>query len=583
MKCTQESLPTPMNRRQQTLIALGACFIACLDVYGISLSYGFIELDDPTNIFRNPLLNPPTWSHCLHFWTHGFFSMYIPLTYTAWSLVAYLSERIVEGHLYLRPGFFHAANLVLHGLNSFLVFLVLRGWLERLRPPAKSSRVVPAREREERETKLANREWTCALAGALLFAWHPVQVEAVGWITGMRDLLSVCLALTALRFYYRYLDARRDKFLRKRKEGAEHLLQISLGFFVLSLLAKPGTALLPGALFIVDTILLGLEWRGTAKRLFPWAGLGAGSLILAKLLQPNSGIINVTPWWTRPFIAGDALFFYLKKLFFPFFSGFDYGRTPHYVLGHSWVYLTWIVPAAVAFLCWRHRKHARWLPVASLLFVLGLFPVLGFVPFDFQIFSTVCDHYLYFSMLGVGLAFAAGMSWTLERFSGVAWVAAGLLFVLSITSQWQLGYWKDSFSLFTHAIDANPDSVISATNLGAEEFERKRYADAERLYAHAAELRPDLAEVHLAWGSALLMEGRSAESISHFQDALTRNPQLVTGYIELADALENLGRTADELAALQAATRLDPQNPTLLRALNRLSEKRAPASSQNTQ
>ena len=92
------------------------------------------------------------------------------------------------------------------------------------------------------------------------------------------------------------------------------------------------------------------------------------------------------PLWQRPFIAGDALAFYLAKMLLPWRLGIDYGRSPLFVLDHAWGYLTWLVPVGLGLLLWRLRRRYPMLCLAAALFVAGLLPTLGLVPFLFQTF-----------------------------------------------------------------------------------------------------------------------------------------------------------------------------------------------------
>jgi hypothetical protein len=83
----------------------------------------------------------------------------------------------------LRPGAFHAANLILHACATLLVFATLRRLIQEDAP---------------------------AFCGALLFGIHPVQAEPVAWITGMKDMLAGTLSLAAIHQYIRFSCTERD-------------------------------------------------------------------------------------------------------------------------------------------------------------------------------------------------------------------------------------------------------------------------------------------------------------------------------------------------------------------------------------
>src|SRR5207302_490970 len=127
-------------------------------------------------------------------------------------------------------------------------------------------------------------------------------------------------------------------------------------------------------------------------------------------------------------IAGDALAFYLYKFVCPTALTLDYARKPAWMINHVWFYWTWLAPAGAAAAIRLWRPGRRWLGAAALLLLAGLLPVLGLVPFEFQGYSTVADHYMYLAMLGPSLAGA----WLLARYpgptgAGIAAVVLGML------------------------------------------------------------------------------------------------------------------------------------------------------------
>jgi hypothetical protein len=154
------------------------------------LGAGFLDYwDDPDTIARNPDLNPPTFGSVLKYWNpaHPYMDLYVPVTYTVWAAIAALTRRAAPdpaGGGWLSPFPFHAASLVLHMLATVLVFAILSRLLRARGAPG------PAAERS-------------AAAGAILFSIHPLQVEAVAWASGLKDVLGGTLALAAIHLYLR--------------------------------------------------------------------------------------------------------------------------------------------------------------------------------------------------------------------------------------------------------------------------------------------------------------------------------------------------------------------------------------------
>ena len=168
------------SRRTSTILLVLAT-IAC---FGVVCTYGFTNTEDEGLITRNPMFNPPTAATLREIWTRPHLYLYVPATYTAWWLLAQVGQTSVpdESGATLNPWLFHGANLLVHIVASLLVLHLLR--------------------------RLTRREGP-ALIGALIFAIHPLQTEAVAWTTGMKDTLCGAFSFAALLMYVKYARARR--------------------------------------------------------------------------------------------------------------------------------------------------------------------------------------------------------------------------------------------------------------------------------------------------------------------------------------------------------------------------------------
>jgi len=381
---------------------LAAVILAAL---GRILANDFVDWDDRALIYGNPNLNPPTWTGLGRHWNPRDPSnqfMYDPMVYTLWWILA---------HAGMKPAIFHGANLLVHWLTACVVLQIL--------------------------LRLGSSAWPAGI-GAMLFAIHPLQTEAVAWATGMKDLLSGLLAMGAI---WRYLVAMQGK-----GRNGNYILATVL--YVLALLSKPSAVVVPGMVWVLDVVIFGRSWKWSLLRMAPWLVLGAATVGIAIAIQKIHDI-PPTPAWMRPLIAGDALTFYLYKLIVPVHLNFDYGRTPSALLSeaHHPLYWTWLVPVALAVILWKSKK--RMLIGAGLIFFVGLLPVLGLVPFIYQIYSTVADRYVYVPMLGV----AMGAAWVVGRLgrAGAYAASAAVLAILGAVCFARAGVWKNTQTLFEHA------------------------------------------------------------------------------------------------------------------------------------
>jgi len=482
-------------------------------------TYDFVVYDDGVHVRANPYFNPPTWSSLLQFWTKPYEGLYIPVTYTAWGGVAGLTWTAGANGAEHDPQAFHCANLLVHLLSVLVVFLLLE--------------------------LLMHDRWA-AFGGALLFGLHPLQVEPVAWISGFRDVLAGFFLLVAVWQYLRFAAARSGGRRRRLDYG------LATFAFVLAMLSKPGAVVGPLAAGILGCLMLRRPFRRVVAELLPWVVLAVPVVLVTWMSQPATKIDFVAPLWQRPLIAGDALAFYLRKLALPFGLGPDYGRTPQFVLRHGWVWLTGLLPFALAALVlWRHRR--KWLMASGGVFVAALLPVLGLLPFAFQNISTVADRYMYFGMLGPALALA----WLMKgRRTWVVLVCVLLIGFFGVCSAYQARHWQNTTTLFQHALHVNPASSLSHVNLGVFAQRRGRLAEAIAHYNEALRVNPNEVHAHYNLGMIQQKSGRLDLAVRHYMTALRTNPDYTPAHYALATALQEQGKLDQAFAHFAKALEL---------------------------
>lgn len=463
-----------------------------LIVAAIALTFGRVAThefvggwDDGPLIYENPLINPPTTSGLVKIWQGPHARMYIPMVYTTWwtlTRVASVPDP-QTGTLQPNPWVFHCANLLVHTLGALVVFAILR-------------RIA----RNDARSDLA------ACAGALLFAIHPLQTEAVAWATGMKDLLCGLLALAAL---WQHIEA------SDRNSRVRHLLAVAL--FILSLLAKPAAVVVPFIAITIDILLLDRNWRKSLIALAPWLVVSLPFLILTRKFQPTPEIF-APPLWQRAVIALDALGFYVAKLACPLNLAYDYGLRPQVILHTTYWPITALVTIAIVL------TRSRRAIACMLIFIAGVFPVLGLTPFVFQWVSTVADRYVYLSMLGPALAVA----FVIARFPNrQAFTAiAAILLAFAALSFMQAGYWKDIETLSRHTLAINPNSPPANTAIGDALFRRGDYAHAADYFTRAVEHKNDLLTARDNLAVTFVHLGRTEDAIKLMKETLAMRQAL---------------------------------------------------------
>lgn len=460
--------------------------------FGRAWDHEFINWDDELLIYANGHLNPPTLHGLAWHWAHPHYHLYVPVIYTAWWCLANLAHLDTPDPLgaSLNPAVFHSANILVHLLAVWVVYQIL--------------------------LRLIGKPWP-AFAGAALFAIHPLQVEAVAWATGMKDVLSGLLSFVAIWQYLEFAYADEPRGRRR------HYILASIAF-AFALLAKPSAVMVPVVVAVLDVLIVRRSIKQCAMALWPWLAAAAVMTVVASRVQPPNPMLG-GPLWARPLIAADALYFYISKLFFPLHLGIDYGRTPANVLRQHWLYYTWLVPAALAAIIVWARKPM--LTAASLVFLLSVVPVLGLVAFFFQYYSTVTDRYVYVAMLGPALALAWAVS--LRRSLNVFVATMAVLLALLVLTIIQVGYWADSDTLYAHALEVNPSSFVAENNLGQIREHEGKLDDAIALYRGAIEADPGQPKPYSNLAIALAKAGKRAEAIHVIYEMLDLEPTLPAG------------------------------------------------------
>jgi len=499
----------------------------------------FVAWDDDPLIYKNPYLNGSTAPDILRFWQGSYEKIYMPLTYTAWALLARTAclstspsgagRESLSGEDFppLSPQVFHLANLLLHTLNVLLVLAILRQW--------------------------ADNDWAAA-GGALLFSLHPVQVESVAWVSELKGVLCAFFSLLALWRYGIYLQSI-QKPGSKRHNGNYAVATVC---FVLALLAKPSAVAVPPIAFLLGHWIAPGQTRRSLLNLSLWLGLAACWILLTRHVQPVQADVAAVPVWARFFVAGDALAFYLLKLLLPLRLCTDYGRSPEFVLGHTWGYLTWILPCGVATLIWLWRRRRPIWVIVGGVFLCGVLPVLGFVPFAYQWTSTVADRYLYLAMLGP----AFGLTWLLTRSRSVPAKALCVvwLLLLAVQSTAQTARWRSTITLFEHTLTVNPRSWVAYSKLGVALEARGNLTAAVAHYRQALHLDPEDANLHANLGSALVKQGRLSEAVQEFREALRLDPEDANLHTDLGSTLAKQGKIVEAVEQYREALRLDPES-----------------------
>lgn len=505
-------------------LVLGAIILL---VFGQTLGHEFLTWDDDLHITANPAFNPLGWSNLLWFWRAPYENLYIPVSYSVLAAEVALTDllfpRDANGQL-TSALVFRSMSLLLHWLCCNFTFMLLRRFAV---------------------------SWNGALVGTLLFALHPLQVESVAWTSETRGLLGTAFGLAALWCHRRSQEPGRRKAWRVA----------ALMGLVLALLSKPSTAAVVLIAVAFETIWLQRPWQKVETTAVVGGGVVIAVGLLTRMLQPTGMTTAALPDWFRPVVAADALGWYLGKLFWPASLAMDYGRSPHALWSRSgdlWIGLMPFVLLGVLYILKVERRI--WLAVA--LFGAGLVPVLGLVPFGFQEISTVADRYIYVAMLGPAVAIAVIWDrWRLPIARGAVVTVLGLFGYLAFNDS---KVWRDSETLYAHALEVTPQSWIALHNQASLIAKRGDYDAAIGQFRRVIEMRPQFGRAWQNLSVCLLAKGETKEAIQALRQAVICEPGNAHFRVALAQCLAASQQRQDADHEFQVALKLAPDDAQLL-------------------
>ncbi len=522
----------PVQPAVRRIAGLALLLAACLAVYWPALRGEFVW-DDRMNIVENEAVRSPGGLTAI--WTEpGAQPQYFPLTYSLF----WLEHRLFG----LETAGYHLVNVLLHACSAFLLWLALG----RLGLPG-------------------------ALTAALLFALHPVQVESVAWISELKNVLSGLLFMASL---LAWLSLSPDAAVDRPTPGRRAWMAAFL-LFCLGMLAKTSGMGLP-------LVFLGVAWwkRGRITRndlaaLAPFVAVSA-ILPLAVLWRERVDV-NLDPHFFglpvhhRILLAGRVFWFYLARVILPGRFSFIY---PRWIIdpGSPRAWLFPLAAAGLAIMLWRLRGRLGRGPLAALAsFAFLIAPFLGLVPFYFNRYSYVADHFVYLGaipVLALAVATASRIFPGLQPSRSTRRLSAGLWCILAIglglSARNRAAVFDTQELLWRDTIAANPSALMAYNNLGNHLLETGRVGESVRQFEDAAGARPRVPGGNYNLGNALVEAGREAEAEAAYRREIERHPGNVEAMNNLGTLLVRRERPLEAAGVLARAASIRPGDAGIL-------------------
>lgn len=516
-------MKAPSSRRLLTAgICIGLAVLVWL-VFGQTLWHDFINYDDPRYVYENTKITSGlTLSGIGWAFTHIHSMNWHPLT---------TMSHMLDCQFYgVKAGWHHFTNVLLHTIAVILLFLALRGMTGAL--------------------------WRSAFVAAV-FAIHPLRVESVAWIAERKDVLSgVFFMLTLLAYAY---------YVRLPSLGRSLLVAF---VFACGLMSKPMLVTLPFVLLLLDYWPLdrirGQLWKRVLEKI-PLIVLSVGSSLATFIAQKGAvGWTEELPILERTNNAIVSYVLYIWQMFWPINLAVFYphpeNRLPLWEIISAALLLICATAAAIAV-----RKQRPYFLTGWLWYLGMLVPVIGLVQVGWQ---GHADRYTYLPQIGLYIAVAWGVAdlTALWRHQRTIIIAAAILVIslLGVSGWAQTSYWRDSETLFKHALAVTTNNDVAENNLGVVFLGQGRVDEAISLLQAAVDLRPDNSPAHENLAKALLQKGEVANALIHYQKLLELQPDNIEVHNIVGTVLVQQRRVRDGVEEWQKVLVIQPDNGNAL-------------------
>ena len=485
-----------------------ALMLAAAALYARTGGFQFVNYDDPDYVSSVHVRGGLTPGNIEWAFTSSYAANWFPLTW-----ISHMADRDLFGD---RAGGPHLVNVAMHALSTLLLFTLLH--------------------------RLTHSVWRSAFV-ALVFAVHPLHAESVAWVAERKDVLCGVFWMLALWAYVRYVQT-----------GKRSWYAALVAAFVSGVMAKAMIVTLPFALLLIDAWPLHRFSRKSVIEKVPLMAISFAASAGTFLVQKTGGAVSSTDQFAFGMRISNALVSYIRyaadflwpanlAVFYP------YHAVP------LWQAITAGALLAAVTACALRRDY---LAVGWFWFLGTMIPMIGLVQVGLQ---ARADRYTYIPLIGLAIMLAWGAAEVLEGHRTVLGaLAAGGAAAMFLAAWIQIGYWRDSSTLFTHAIDVTDGNYVAYNNLGVAMRQSAQFAGAIANFENAVRIKPNYADAESNLGEALLAAGRSGDAIPHLMTALRIDSRLPEAHVNLAAALSRAGRPHDAEIEYRAAIGLNPDD-----------------------
>lgn len=498
--------------------------------------------DDWVHIIKNPSIR--SWQTIpLTFISNNTISaddFYNVGNYRPLRTITYCVDYLLYG---LKPWGFHLTSLLFHTANVLLAFSLALLILER------------------RET---------ALFTALIYGLHPLQTEAVNFLSARADLLCALFFFSAFILYLKAHEGKKERLC----------LSLSLLCYLLALMGKEMAITLPLVLLLHYLMFApGRMSRRRFMRLWmPFLLLSVTFLPFRAWVAGSWSQLTLWPAGFYPtFLTMLTVFARYIKLFFfplglnPFY--YNYPFVNSLFLGAT-LFALLILSGALGVVFFALKNSQRPVAFGIVFFFLTLLPVSNIFP----ITILMAERFLYIPLFGLCLASALFMERALALQRAHKMIALAPLFllltILTVATVHRNADWRDDFTLWSKAVKISPYNAGAHMGLASYFLRMGMVDEAMKEYERVLTLSPRVYNVHNNLGVIYKEKGWSKKAEESFYKALEMNPSYLNPYYNLAQLYLDQGHFDKAILWYKRALLVDPKNPTAIKGLEQAMARR---------
>jgi protein O-mannosyl-transferase len=483
-----------LSTGKQILIVCIVLTLVTLAVYWQVNQFDFVSFDDNNYVTENSHIRSGITLDGIRW---AFSTKY----FDGWHPPIWLSFMLDYQLFGLNAGGYHLTNLILHIMNTLLIFLLF--------------------------SRMTGAIWKSAFVAAF-FAFHPLHVESVAWISERKDVMSMFFGILTLYLYVRYTE---------KPDIRRYILVLFL--FACALVCKPMVVTLPLIMILLDYWPLSrcpignksgkynlFLWQ--LKEKMPFFILSAFFVMMTIYAHPSRPVRHF-PLVSR--LAGATVSFvaYLEKTFIPndmvVFYPFP-AQIPIWQVGGALLLIV-----AVTIIIFKMTRRFPYLFVGWLWYVITIAPVIGVIQVSNH---AMADRYTYLPSIGVAVMLGWGMPAFIKNKdmqkkilfpAGIAFLA-----ILSILTWKQCSYWKNTITLFNHALKVTENNYIAHNNIGVTLLDKGKIAEAVFHFNRSIHIEPDYIDAYINLGNAYVKLGEHQKAFENFNKAISINPNHLNNF-----------------------------------------------------